>query len=60
MEDFLEDIGVEVEINPDDQYQFLSVYYFPESVSYRAVGRSILSLHHIILMALYLHREIAT
>ena len=23
---FLEDIGAEVEINPDDQYQFLSVY----------------------------------
>ena len=26
MEDFLEDIGAEVKINPDDQYQFLSVY----------------------------------
>ena len=23
---FLEDIGAEVEVNPDDQYQFLSVY----------------------------------
>ena len=55
------DIGAEVEVNPDDQYQFLSVYtrhnapfsvawlshYFPESISYRAMGRSILSLHYM-------------
>ena len=61
---FLEDIGAEVEVNPDDQYQFLSVYarhnspflvarlscYFPESVSYMAMGRSILSLHYILLL----------
>ena len=63
-EGFLKDIGAEVEVNPDDQYQFLSVYtrhnalfsvawlsrYFPESVSYRAMGRSILSLHYILLL----------
>ena len=49
MEDFLEDIGAEVEINPDNQYQILSVLsrYFPESVSYRAMGCSILSLYYI-------------
>ena len=28
MEDFLEDIGADVEINPDDQYQFLSMYVY--------------------------------
>ena len=59
---FLEDIGAEVKVNPDDQ-EFLSVYirhkapssvarllrYFPESVSYRAMGRPILSLHYLLL-----------
>ena len=63
-----EDIGAEVEVNPDDQYQFLSVYtltslrtvfgrvtikYFPASVSYRAMGRSIRFLHYIPLIRLH-------
>ena len=59
---FLEDIGAEVEVNPDDQYQCINVvtrhlrsrdYHvtFP-SVSYRAMGRSILSLHYLLLVIL--------
>ena len=50
-----------MEVNTDDQYQFLSGMYvitrrfgsrdchvtFPESVSYRAMGRSILSLLYV-------------
>ena len=60
---FLENIGAEVEVNSDDQYQFLSVCirhnapflvalsrYFPRAFPIGYTIGSILSLHYILLV----------